>query len=370
MKKILILANSSSGLYRFRKDLIEELIKQGYKIYVSVPYEKLLEPLERMGCKFIDISIDRRGINPIKDLKLIKSYQKLIKKINPHIILTYTIKPNIYGGIVSRLNKIPYVVNITGLGTTFQKNGIMKNLIIYLYRFALKQVKVVVFENQGNQQVFIDNIIIAKDKTVLLNGAGVNLQEFRFYSLPDKDIIRFVFIGRIMKEKGVDELFLAAQKIKKEFNNVEFDILGGFEEDYKDVISKLQDQGIINYYGYRRDVKYFIKRAHCCILPSYHEGMSNVLLESAACGRPLITSDIYGCKETVIDGKSGYLVRPKDQEDLYNKILDFIKIEDEVKQKMGIESRKHIEEIFDKRNIVRETTENIRKVFMETKYEK
>jgi galacturonosyltransferase len=356
MKKILILANNDVGLYKFRKELIQELINQGNKVYISLPYGKLVQPLIDKGCIFIDTNIDRRGINPFKDYKLIKHYLKILNSIEPDMVITYTVKPNIYGGIVSRKNKIQYAINITGLGTAFQGEGFLKSLIIFLYTIACKKAKVVFFENEENQKLFVNNKIVKKENTCLLNGAGVNLEEYKFYEYPkDNSITRFLFIGRVMKEKGVDELFDAAIRLKHNCKNVIFDVVGPFEDNYKDIIKKLEEEGIINYYGYQIDVKPFIEKAHCFVLPSYHEGMANTLLEAGAMGRPLITSNISGCKEALIDSETGYLVNVKDSEDLYIKILKFHLLAPQQKKKMGSKSCEIIKLKFDKKDVVNKT---------------
>lgn len=357
MKKILILANNDVGLYKFRKELIQELLK-GNEVYISLPDGALIDLLKKMGCKFINTDVDRRGLNPFKDLKLINEYRKILKKIQPDLIITYTIKPNIYGGILARLKGICYVENITGLGSVFQKDNLLKKMIVFLYRFALKKVKIVFFENKENQDIFINEKIIKKEKTYLLNGAGVNLDEYQFSLYPEQDeVIRFLFIGRIMKEKGIDELLYAAKKIKKEFSNIEFDIVGPMEDDYKSIIEKYCSQHIINYYGFQDDVKPFIERCHCFILPSYHEGMANTLLEAAAMGRPLITSNIHGCKEAIDD--NGYVCLAKNGEDLYLKIKKFLQLDIKNKKNLGLNSRKRVEAFFDKKKVVSETIKQL-----------
>lgn len=351
--KILILANHDVGLYKFRKELIQALLQRGHKVYISLPKGEWIDTLQQMGCQFIDTSVDRRGINPFNDVKLLLKYNQLAKQINPQQIITYTIKPNIYGGLISRWRNIPYLVNITGLGTAFQKEGFLKKIIVALYKMALKKAKYVLFENQGNKQTFIDEKIITEEKGVVMNGAGVNLEEYPFTPLSQGEKLRFLFIGRVMKEKGIDELFAAARRIKDEYNQVEFDIVGPLEDDYETVIKELEQENIIHYYGYQKDVKPFISQCHCFVLPSYHEGMANTLLEAAAMGRPLITSDIHGCKETVKE--NGYLVKVKDTEDLYQKIQEFIRLTPSERASMGEQSRKYIEEQFDKKKIVEKT---------------
>ena len=357
--KILILANMDVGLYKFRKELIQELLNQGNEVYISLPNGELISKLEDMGCHFLDTDVDRRGINPKTDFKLLNQYRKIVKKIRPDLVITYTIKPNIYGGMICRWMKIPYATNITGLGTAFQSDGLLKKIVVFLYGIALKKAKVVFFENIQNKQTIIKHKIIKEHQACLLNGAGVNLEEYEFCEYPDTDEIRFLFIGRIMKEKGVDELFEVAERIRKENSNVFFDIVGPMEDDYKGRVETLSDNGVINYYGYQEDVKPFIQRCHCFVLPSYHEGMANTLLEAAAMGRPLITSDIHGCKEAVLVGVSGYLVQKGNSEDLYRKMKQFIQLSFEEKEKMGQESRKHMETVFDKKKVVEETARKL-----------
>lgn len=362
MKKILILANNDVGLYKFRKELIQELLNQGNTIYIALPDGTLVRELEKIGCKFINIIIDRRGINPKKDAKLILTYKKLIKKIQPDLVITYTIKPNIYGGIVSRILNIPYAINITGLGTAFQSDGYIKKIVTFLYKVALKKANIVFFENIENQKNMIDLRIVKKDKTCVLNGAGVNTDEYYFCKYPKDEGVRFLFIGRIMKEKGVDELFEVAEKIKKEYDNIYFDIVGPMEDNYKNQVNKLVDKKVINYYGYQEDVRPIIKKCHCFVLPSYHEGMANTLLEAGAMGRPLITSKIHGCMETVEEGINGFLVEAKNSQQLYSTLKRFYLCDYSKKIKMGEESRKLILEKFEKKNVVSYTLKKLNNI--------
>lgn len=361
MKKILILANNDIGLYKFRKELLQKLIENGNQAYISVPYGEYVKFLTEMGCEVLETNIDRRGINPIKDIKLIINYIKLFTKVSPDMVITYTIKANIYGGIISRIKKVPYAINITGLGTAFQKDGILKKIIICLYKIACKNTETVFFENNDNQKTFIFYNIVTPSKTMKVNGAGVNLEEYGFSQYPEENgELRFLFIGRVMKEKGIDEILSVAKQIRKIYTDVYFDIIGPMEDDYKDIIKKNEEEGIINYIGYKQDVKPFIRKSHCFILPSYHEGMANTLLECGAMGRPLITSDIAGCKEAVVEKVSGYLVKVRESSDLFEKVIKFIETSYTEKINMGLYSRKHIEKEFDRKNIVISTIERLK----------
>lgn len=356
MKKVLVLANFDVGLYKFRKELLQELMNHGAEVYISLPYGTLVEPLKAMGCKFVETNVDRRGMNPLKDYKLIVEYYKMIRKIRPDIVITYTIKPNLYGGMVCRLLRIPYAMNITGLGTAFQSENMVRKIACFLYRIVGKKAKVVFFENEGNRQVFLEEKLVREKQTCRLNGAGVNIDEYAYTEYPDeKEPIRFLFIGRVMQEKGVDELFEAAQKIKKEYPGVTFDIVGPYEDDYEQKIQKLVEDGVIEYHGYLEDVKPLIKKSHCFVLPSWHEGMANTNLESASMGRPLITSRIHGCMEAVIEDQSGLLCKVQNAEDLYKQMKCFIELPYEMKKSMGQIGRRHMEEYFDKKKVVEKT---------------
>ncbi|WP_448920231.1 glycosyltransferase family 4 protein [Eubacterium sp.] len=352
---ILVIANNDIGLYKFRKELLQKLIDDDNEVYISLPNGNLVQPMVDMGCKFIDTAVDRRGINPVTDLKLFLNYRKMIGKVKPDFIITYTIKPNVYAGIVSAIKHKKYAINITGLGTAFQKQGLFLKLIVMLYKFACKKAHTVIFENCENMKFFLDYGIVKEEQCLLNAGAGVNLEEYPFEEYPPADKTRFLFIGRIMQEKGIDELFDAAKRIKREYDNVEFDVVGMYEDNYEETVNRLVDDGIINFYGYQQDVKPFVKQSHCFVLPSWHEGMANTNLECGAMGRPIITSNIHGCLEAVVDGKTGYLVEKKNANDLYEKIKRFIELPYDEKVKMGQASHDHIAEVFDKKKVVSDT---------------
>lgn len=357
--RVLILANNDVGLYKFRKELIQELLHRGSEVYISLPNGNLVRPLEQMGCKFIDTPIDRRGINPAKDFKLLINYKKLMKSVEPDMVITYTIKPNIYGGIVARQAKIPYAVNITGLGTAFEKKGFLRAIVVKLYKYSLGKAKVVFFENAGDREIMISEGTVAKEKTIVLNGAGVNLDDYPYAEYPRNDIFHFLFIGRVMKEKGIDELFDAMRRLKSDGVKCFLDVVGPFEEDYKDKLEQYEKDGWLKYHGYQSDVKPFIEKCHCFVLPSYHEGMANTNLECASSGRPVITSNIPGCKEAVIDGVSGLLCEPKNADSLYQVMKRMTEISMEEQIQMGLAGRKHMEDVFDKKKVVEETMRHL-----------
>ena len=358
MMRVLIIANYALGLYQFRRELITELLKTN-EVYITLPYGKLIDELKKIGCKYIETDLDRRNTSLIQDFKLLVNYYRLLCKLRPDLVITYTIKPNIYGGIASNIKKITYVENITGLGTAFEKKGILRLLVKNLYKLSAKNAKVVFFENSMNKKIFVEEKIIEEKQAKVLNGAGVNLDYFRFLEYPQNPETRFLFIGRVMREKGIIEILEAMKLLIKDNYSCFLDIVGPLEEDYSKLIESCELNGFVKYHGYQDDVRPYIERCDCFVLPSYHEGMANTNLECGASGRPVITSNIPGCQEAVLNGVSGFLCEPKDTQSLYVSMKRFIQLDKTERIKMGKEARKHIENNFDKRIIVKETIEKI-----------
>ena len=356
--KIMILTNHSYMLYQFRKELIQEFMKK-YEVVLSMPYVGHEDDFKKMGCKCIETPIDRRGINPVTDLKLIRAYRRMLKSEKPDMVVTFSIKPNIYGGLLCGWMKIPFCANVQGLGTAFQKKGLAE-FVTVLYKIAFHHVKKVFFENKANAKEFRKRKIIPAKKQVVLKGAGVNLDHYRYCPSREEDQIKLLFVGRIMKEKGVDELFYAAKKLKKEYGDkIEVGLVGFFEDEYKEQVEQLQEDGVVRFYGFQEDVCPFYENASCVVLPSYHEGMSNVLLEAASTGRALITSNIPGCREAVDEGINGYLCRVKSAKSLYQKMRKFVELTKEERKEMGKNGRRKMQVQFDKKDVVRKTVKAV-----------
>lgn len=363
MSKILILANHYNTLRIFRRELIKKLAELGNEILISIPpaEKQEIDTLESYGSKVIITDMERRGMNPVKDISLLNRYKKLLREVNPDKVITYTIKPNIYGSIACKSLKIPHYCNVTGLGSAFMADGgLMRKLVSMMYKFSMNKAEKIFFENVGNRDTLVNENIVRAEQTVVMAGAGVNLDEFAFCEYPEDDgSVHFLNVGRIMREKGMDELFYAIKKIKKEYPNTTFDFIGWYEDDYKETVEKMQSENLIAFHGFQSDVTPFIKKANCIVHPSYHEGMSNTLLESCSMGRPIITSNIHGCLEAVEDGKNGYLCNVKDGEDLYCKIKQFIELPYEKRREMGRYARKFVEMNFDKNDVVDKTVKEI-----------
>ncbi len=351
--KIFIITNHSFMLWQFRRELIVELLKDN-EVVISLPFGDHIEDFKALGCRLIDTKLERRGINPIRDLELYRTYKRLLCSEKPDKVITYSIKPNIYAGYACRRLGIPYFVNVQGLGTAFQK-PILSSIVTVMYNVALKRAKVVFFENEGNAEEFAKRRIIPRSKQHILPGAGVNLERFTYREYPKNDRVHFLYLGRIMKEKGIDELFEAAKRLHDDGENFVLELVGFFEDEYKSRVDELTAQNIAVFHGFQADPIEFYAAADCVVLPSYHEGMSNVLLEAASIGRPVITSDIFGCREAVANDESGYLCEAKNADQLYKAMKKMLSLTRDEREKMGQGGRRLMENKFDKEKVVRET---------------
>lgn len=363
MASILILTNNIVGLHSFRKEVVKAIVDRGYTVYISAPDDDpRKEYFIGIGCRFFKTEFNRRGTNPIADFGLMLEYRKLLIKLKPVAVLTYTIKPNIYGGMAARLCGVPQFANITGLGDAVENGGWMHKLTTALYKIGLSRARRIFFQNASNRNYCIKKGI-ASSESVLLPGSGVNLQHHHLQPYPIEDgTTKFLFIGRLLKDKGIEEYFATAMSIKKNYPKTEFQILGHVEGNYQQQLDALVDRDVINYLGDTADVRPYIGAVHCTIMPSYHEGMSNVNLESAAAGRPVITTDVPGCRETVNDGESGYLVKAKETESLFRAVKEFISLPYKSKEAMGKAGRAKVEREFDRQIVVDAYLSEIQKI--------
>lgn len=356
--KILVITNHSYMFWRFRRELMVRLLEE-HEVVLSTPFVGHEEDLRALGCRLVETEVDRRGINPVTDSRLIRAYAALLKQERPDLVITYSIKPNIYAGFLCRIKKIPYCVNVQGLGTAFQKKGLAQ-LVTIMYRHAVKKAGTVFFENEGNAALFRARHITPAGQQTVLHGAGINLDDYPCRPYPQRDVIRFLYVGRIMREKGVEELFYAIRNLHEKYGQkVVLDLVGFFEDGYKDQVEALKREGIATFYGFQEDPRPFYEQADCIVLPSYHEGMSNVLLEGAATGRALIASDIPGCREAVEDGISGHLCRVKDREALLEAMERFVACDPQKRACMGQHSRERMERLFSRKQVVEKTVRAI-----------
>ena len=350
---ILIATNHSYMFYRFRRQLAQELVKK-YHVVLSTPFVGHEQDLRDIGLELRSIELDRRSISGKKDLRLIKQYQKLLDDVQPEFVLTFSIKPNVYLGGLCAQKRIPYFTHVQGLGTAFQK-PLIREAAKFLYKTGLRKAKNVFFENQANLDFFVEHHLIPDSKAVRLSGAGIDLEEYPIEPYPDNSEFHILYLGRIMKEKGMDELLESLKNLHERGVNFLFDFAGFYEDSYKDTLDEMVKQGYAVDHGFVEDPRPLYAMCDAVVLPSWHEGMSNVLLEAAASGRPLIASNIPGCKESIIDHKSGYLVPVRDQSALEASILKMIETPRSERELMGRTGRKHMEKCFSKETVVQET---------------
>lgn len=358
--KILILANYDEGLYKFRKELLEQLSKKS-RTYVVCPNGNYIERIKEIGCRYIQQEFDRRGTNPLADLKLLYQYIRIINRVKPDVVLTYTIKPNVYGGIACQLTQTPYIANVTGLGTSIENGGLLQFITTNLYKIGLRKANCVFFQNKSNRSKF-RQMGIVKKRSRLIPGSGVNLGYHTFEEYPSDPNIRFLFVGRIMQDKGINEAIVATKSVHDKYPYISLDIVGGCDEDYTKVLDEAERTGYIHYHGRQDDMHKFYKDCHCVVLPSYHEGMANVLLEGASTGRPVIASDIPGCRETFDEGSTGFACEPKDVNSLVNAMERFLALSPDQKRQMGIKGREKVKNEFDRSIVIKAYIAEIKRI--------
>ena len=349
---VMIVVNAVSNLLNFRHELILALIDRGYGVVIVSPSGTALQMYEQMGCKVVVQAVNRHGRNVIQDMTLMMKYFQVIQEWKPFCILTYTIKPNLYAGLAARMLRVPYLIHITGLGIAFSNKSFMTSVIIHMYRRVLKHAKCVFFQNKSNRQTFI-RLKIPFRHSVVLPGSGVNLSFYKKQEYPTDDgVFRLLFISRIMKDKGIHEVVNAARILGKKYGNIEFHILGACEDDYAPRMEEWAKEKNIIYHGAQKDTRPFMKQCDCLIHPSYHEGMSNVCLEAAATARPILASNIPGCREIFDEGISGIGFEPRNVSALVKAIETYIRIPYAERKRMGEKARKKVEEKFDRKFVI------------------
>lgn len=364
-KHLVFSGNNAWGMWNFRSILIKHFIDKGYRVTVSAPYdETYFKKFEEIGCDTYDMPIDVKGINPINDLLLILNYRKLFKKLKPDLSVTYTIKPNIYASIAAESLGIKYLPVTTGLGYTFLAEGIVPKIARILYKYAFRKAEQVWFLNKDDIASFKEAKLIADEKIVQLYGEGVDTDHFSISPLPTDEFI-FLLVGRMLKDKGVIEYVDAARILKKKYSNVRFQLLGAVWLNNPTAIKEeeirtWESKGIVEYLGHTPDVRSYMDKAMCVVLPSYREGIPCTLMEAASIGRPLVATDVPGCHEVVVDGYNGYLCDVKNAKDLAAKMEKIILMSQEERIKMGANGRQLMIDKFDIKHVIAqyETTFN------------
>ena len=336
-----------------------------HEVCTLAPQDEASIKLEDCGCTFINLNINNKGLNPLSDFQLRSRLIKIYKKTQPDVIIHYTIKPVIYGSMAATKQKIPFVNNITGLGTAFIKKNWVTWLVKQLYQSSQKKAGYVFFQNREDQKLFHkENLIPETVPQEIIPGTGIDIKHFALKPYSKSTPGLFLLIARLIWDKGVGEFVEAARQIKSEFSEAHFQLLGFLDVKNRTAISREQVQeweaeGVIEYLGDTEDVRPYIEKASCVVLPSYREGLPRTLLEAASMARPIITTDVTGCREVVEHGANGYLCKPRDANDLAQKIIDMVKLSMDERREMGLRGRKMMEQNFDQRIIVEKIVSRI-----------
>lgn len=354
--KIAFITNDTTYTYNLRSQIIRRLRADGNEIIVISQPRSFISELKQMGCRLIPVEYDRHGKNPFNDILLFLRYCALLKAERPDAVFSFNIKPNIYGGMACHMLRIRFFPNISGLGTALEFPGIIQKLTSALYRVGVSDAETVFFQNRDNQSFFeTRKLISSKTCAILLPGSGVDLSRFPPLPYPQGESVHFLFASRLLKEKGIDYYLHAAKAIRKTHPNAIFHVCGHIDDPkYHAAISESVSVGDVIYHGEQLNMQPFYEMASCIVHPSYYpEGMSNTLLEAAACARPVITTNRCGCAETVEDGKTGFMIPIRDETALIKALERFLTLSQEQRECMGQLGREKIEREFD-RTIVAE----------------
>ena len=345
---IAIVSNTTWNIYNFRLNILDILLENGFEVVVVAPVDKYIFYKEEFPeVKHIPLkTLSRDGTNPVRELILLREFYKIYKKIKPDLVLHYTVKPNIYGGIAAGMLKIPSIAVVTGLGYAFIHNGLVKNITKLLYRFSSKYHDKVIFENVDDKSLFEKYGLINKKQGISIKGCGVDIDYFspKKNKKTEKQKIVFTFIGRLLYDKGVVEFVEAAKIIKKNFPNTEFWLIGEIDKDNpamvkeEDLVNWVKNKTVI-YHGFKEDIKKYISKSDCIVLPSYREGMSRSITEGMAMAKPIITTDTAGCREAIEEGKNGFLVPVKSINKLAEAMEKILTLPDDKRILMGQFSR-------------------------------
>jgi glycosyltransferase involved in cell wall biosynthesis len=358
-KKIAVIENGLFSTYTMREALMLHLIQEGCEVYILTHTNRFVEQVEQMGLQVINIGSG--NLNPFKVSRYIYNLHKALKKIKPDVCLTFSIRPAIWGNFITRRLGIPTITNITGTGPLFLSNSIAYRIARSMYKKALSKTRKVFFQNYDDMDLFLENKFVKKSVAERIPGSGVDYNKFKPIIVKDKDpsVFSFLFIGRLIKDKGIFEYINAARVIRKKFPHVVFNVIGPFwtQNLKKNTITQIQlqswiDEGVIDYLGEKKDVRKFIAEADCIVLPSYREGTSNTLLEAASMAKPVITTNTTGCKEIVTDNITGFLCRVKDEYDLAAKMEQMILLPEDERNEMGEKARIKIIKEYDKQIVI------------------
>jgi glycosyltransferase involved in cell wall biosynthesis len=357
--RILLTGNTCFKIANFREGLVRALIARGHEVIVLAPTDPTREKLVEMGCRVLDLPMERNGTSPLAEAALLLRINRTLRRERPDIVFSYTIKNNIYAGLACRWLAVPFVPNVTGLGPAFNDAGLLNRVIRLLYRAAFARARMVFFQNPEDQATFLRARLISADRSRLLSGSGVDLDRFAARPLPANDQgLVFLLVARLLWDKGVGLFADAARVMRARDPSLRFQILGPIDSASRSGISPQQmqawmDEGVIEYLGEASDVRPTLEAAHCLVLPTwYREGTPRVLLEAAAIGRPAITTDTPGCRDAVIEGETGFLCAPRSLESLIAALERFVSMSSQAREAMAARARERAEAEFDELRII------------------
>lgn len=358
--RVVISINTSWNIFNFRAGLIRALQDDGHEVVALAPEDEFSEKLEAMGCRFVPIAVDNKGTNPLRDALLLATYRRRLREIRPDVFLGYTIKPNVYGSLAAHSLGIPVINNVSGLGTAFLSSGPLQRLVEGLYRTAFRRSQRVFFQNDDDRQLFVSRRIVAEARTGLLPGSGIDLERFAPAEMPEHapgGPLKFLLIGRVLYDKGVAEFVEAARQVRAEGYAARFAILGFMDVENRTAVDQatLDDwvrEGLVDYLGSADDVRPHIAAADCIVLPSYREGTPRTLLEAASLARPLVATDVPGCREVVDEGENGLLCRVKDSTDLARALRQIIAMTPDQRRRFGLAGRRKMERQYDEKLVI------------------
>jgi glycosyltransferase involved in cell wall biosynthesis len=368
-KTIAVFENGLLSTYTMREGLMLRLVKEGCNVHVLTHTNRYVAQVEKMGLKVHNVGSG--NMNPFKVAKYVFNVRKTLRTIRPDVCLTFSIRPAIFGNIITRQLRIPTITSITGVGPLFTSNSFVYVAARKLYGNALSKTRKIFFQNYDDMNLFIEKKFVRSDAAERIPGSGVDYHKFKPIISRGKDPGHFIFlfIGRLIKDKGIFEFIEAARIVRKNFPHAVFNVIGPFwtQQLRNNTITKSQfqnwiDEGIIDYLGEKKDVRKFIAEAECIVLPSYREGTSNILLEASSMEKPVITTNTTGCKEIVEDGVTGYLCRVKDPDDLAKKMEKMLRLTDEQRMEMGKRGREKIIKEFDKQIVIETYLKTIRDI--------
>lgn len=359
-RRVLISANTIWNLTNFRGGLIRALIASGYDVVVAAPHDAFASRLLQLGCSHVNLPMNNKGTSPASDLILLWRYWRLLLRERPDAVLGYTIKPNIYGSLAAHAVGVPVINNISGLGTAFIRGGWLAAVVRRLYAISLRRSRLVYFQNKDDQSLFVELGLVRPDQTELLPGSGIDLTRFQPVATADRADKRplcFLLVARLLWDKGVGEFVEAARLVRLRYPEIRFQLLGFLDVENRTAIDRSTverwvEEGIVEYPGAADDVRPYLAAADCVVLPSYREGTSRTLLEAAAMARPLIATDVPGCREVVDDGVNGLLCKVRDAVDLAEKMLRMIEMPASRRNAMGDAGRLKVEREYDERLVI------------------